>query len=541
MRRRRVENAGGGTVVPVDDLIDVAHQSISLAVREMSCRIGIDTASFRRASANLERIGQIKLSDELLRQVVESEGRAVIAWADQEQLELDFDARQCVTSETESGAPASRAYVGIDGFMIPMVTQAEADKRLKKARTRRKTLKRKKGVRRRPLRRQARGADQRYKEFKLVTMYDQDQEHKLTRVTRGGVDSAQRLLRGMAEDVHLHGADQVVAVTDGAEWIAGLVDRNLPRDKTTAILDFYHAGEHVHQTRRVVFGEASEPGKAWAEQVIAALLKDEWDRMWQHLASRRARVRGPAKQRSLDHLMQYLAQRREKLRYGQFRAAGLQIGSGPTESGCKSEARRLKGAGMRWTGRNAEAIMALEGLHQSHLCPLTGNDPTPPEVLADPSRCRLPASTRNHRRPRYDPLSGALAMNNHRRRTHLASPARSLDREAAALQRLSGFKSPRSYEKSLGIQAVSVFQQQIEKQHTRFGQLAELWRLHVPEPIWIHSALTSYVRGTLTVTLDSSSHLFELKQILLAGLERQILFAGKKTGLRKISLKLGGR
>jgi hypothetical protein len=353
----------------VDDLIDVAHQSISLAVREMGCRIGIDTASFLRASQNLDRIGQIKLSDELLRQVVESEGRAALTWQDEEQLELDFDARACVTRQTPGGEPASRVYVGIDGFMIPMVTQGEAQKRLEKAKARRRTLQRKKGVRRRPLSKQARGADQRYKEFKLVTMYDQDQQHKLVRVTRGGVDQAARLLRGMAEDVHLRGADQVVAVTDGAEWIAGLLERNLPRGKTTGILDFYHASEHVHQTRRVLFGEDNEAGHAWTGRIIDALLKDDWETMWNHLASQRSRVRGPAKRRSLDNLMQYLAQRQEKVRYGTFRAAGLQIGSGPTESGCKSEARRLKGPGMRWTGRNAEAVMALEGLHQSHRWP----------------------------------------------------------------------------------------------------------------------------------------------------------------------------
>lgn len=359
----------GGTIVPVDDLIDLAHQSISLAVREMGCRIGIDTGSFRRAADNLDRIGQIKLSDDLLRQVVESEGNAVIAWQDQEQLELDFDARQCVTNETIDGEPVSRVYVGIDGFMIPMVTQAEAQKRLQKVRTRRKRLPRKRGVHRTPLRKQAIGADQRYKEFKLVTMYDQGQEHKLTRVTRGGVDQAARLLRGMAEDVHLRGADQVAAVTDGAEWIAGLIDRNLPRAKTTVILDFYHASEHVHATRHVIFGEKKEPGASWASQILGALLEDDWDGMWQQLASQRARVRGPAKRRSLDKLMQYLAARREKVRYGKFKEAGLKIGSGPTESGCKSEARRLKGIGMRWRARNAEAVMALEGLHQSHLWP----------------------------------------------------------------------------------------------------------------------------------------------------------------------------
>ena len=44
--------------------------------------------------------------------------------------------------------------------------------------------------------------------------------------------------------------------------------------------------------------------------------------------------------------MQYLLSRREKLDYARFRAMGLKIGSGPTESGCKSESRRLKGVGM---------------------------------------------------------------------------------------------------------------------------------------------------------------------------------------------------
>jgi hypothetical protein len=356
------------TAGSIDDLIDLTHQSVSMAVREMGCRIGIDSASFLRAAQNLDRIGQIKLSDELLRRVVESEGRSVIAWQDGEQLELDFDARVCVTDQTADKEPVSRVYVGIDGFMIPMVTQAEADKRLEKARTRRKKLPRRKGVHRARLGR-AIGADQRYKEFKLVAMYDQGQTRKLMRVTRGGVDQAACLLRGMAEDVHLRGADQVAAVTDGAEWIARLIDANLPKNKTTAILDFYHASEHVHASRRVVFAEADAAGDAWANDVLKRMLEGTWEALWDELIQTRNRVRSSAKRRSLDGLMQYLSSRRDKINYSHFKAAGLKIGSGPTESGCKSEARRLKGIGMRWKARNAEAVMALEGLHQSHLWP----------------------------------------------------------------------------------------------------------------------------------------------------------------------------
>lgn len=350
----------------MDDLIDLAHQGISLAVREMCCRIGTDSASFARAAANLNRVGQLSLSDETLRQVVESDGRAVLAWQDHEQLELDFDAGACQTRATPEGASTTRVYVGIDGFMLPMVTEGEQGKRFEKARARRQRLKRKRGVRRPPLVRR-RGADQRYKEFKLVSLYDQDQQHKLMRVTRHGPDRAGKMLRGMAEDVRLHRADQVVAVTDGAEWIARLIERNLPKQKTTAILDFYHAAEHVHQTRRVLYGEENEAGQRWAHTLIEAMLEQPFDAWWDILVEARGRCRAATKRKAADSLMQYLLTRREKIDYARFKAMGLKIGSGPTESGCKSQSRRLKGPGMRWAATNAEGMLALESLHQSNL------------------------------------------------------------------------------------------------------------------------------------------------------------------------------
>ena len=43
----------------------------------------------------------------------------------------------------------------------------------------------------------------------------------------------------------------------------------------------------------------------------------------------------------------------------------------------------------------------------------------------------------------------------------------------------------------------------------------------------------------LTVLVDSSSHLYELKQLLLAGLQQQLLLACNAAGLRKITLKPG--
>jgi hypothetical protein len=367
LRRRRFENDGGGTNVAVDELIDLAACGVSLAVREMCCRIATDSGSFARAAANLDRLAQVKLSDEKLRQLAEGEGRAVLAWQEHEQLEFDFDAGKCLTNQTADGSVQSRIYGGVDGFLLPTVTDAEMAKRFEKAVVRRRSLKRKKGVRRPKLRRRP-GADQRYKEMKLVTIYDQDKSHRLVRATRSGVKQAGRLLRNMSADVKLKSAAQVVAVADGAEWIARLIDANLPA-KTTVILDYFHASQHVHQTRRTLYGEDNADGHKWSGDLLEALCNGKWQDTWELLMQTRSKLRSKVKRKSVDGLAGYLLERKDKVDYASFRAAGFDIGSGPTESMCKSLSRRMKGIGMRWAGRNLEPMVALESLHQSNLWP----------------------------------------------------------------------------------------------------------------------------------------------------------------------------
>jgi hypothetical protein len=348
----------------VDELIDLAACGVSLAVREMCCRIATDSGSFARAAANLNRLAQVRLSDEKLRQLAESEGRVVLAWQEHEQLEFDFDAGKCLTNQTADGSMQSRVYAGVDGFLLPTVTDAEMSKRFAKAVVRRRTLKRKKGIRRGRLRRKP-GADQCYKEMKLVTLYDQDKTHRLVRATKSGVKQAGRLLRDMSADVKLKSAAQVVAVADGAEWIARLFDANLPA-KTTVILDYFHASQHVHQTRRTLFGQTHADGDAWAKKLLDSLSQGQWENTWDLLVQTRSKLRNKSRRKSVDDLMRYLLERKQKVDYASFRAAGYDIGSGPTESMCKSLSRRMKGIGMRWKIGNAESMVALESLHQSN-------------------------------------------------------------------------------------------------------------------------------------------------------------------------------
>jgi hypothetical protein len=110
----------------------------------------------------------------------------------------------------------------------------------------------------------------------------------------------------------------------------------------------------------------------------------------------------------------------------------------------------------------------------------------------------------------------------------------------AELKRLDRVKrsAPPATE-TLGPAMITFFKQSVEKRHTKLGKIAECWSRLVPETLDAHCALESLNRGTLNVVVDSASHLFELKQLLLAGLQQQLLLACRSAGLRKISLKPG--
>jgi hypothetical protein len=113
-------------------------------------------------------------------------------------------------------------------------------------------------------------------------------------------------------------------------------------------------------------------------------------------------------------------------------------------------------------------------------------------------------------------------------------------REEQALQRISSVKQFHdAAQGTLGEEMVAFFKNAVQKRQTKLGKIAECWGTLIPETIADHCALEGYSRGVLTVIVDSSSHLYELKQLLLAGLQDQLLLACKSAGLRKINMRMG--
>jgi hypothetical protein len=92
---------------------------------------------------------------------------------------------------------------------------------------------------------------------------------------------------------------------------------------------------------------------------------------------------------------------------------------------------------------------------------------------------------------------------------------------------------------AFGPELLQFFKISVEKRNAKFSKIADAWGKLIPQTLNDHCALESFARGMLCVLCDSSSHLFELKQLLLAGLEKQLILACSAAGLKKIMLKRG--
>ena len=354
LRRRRWHSLADGTTAPLDAWIDIAEASISLGVREMACRLNGGASNFDKTAANLRRAAQVSLSGETLRQLVENEGKRVVRLERSGGLPIDWSARDC---QTDTGK--LRVYFGCDGVMVPMITDAEKQLRRRKIKNKR----RRSGKKAAPLPPVRSGADQKYKEFKIVAYYDQDQDNRLVSGTRGNHKVAGRLMRRQGGRIHLDEADEKVGLVDGAPWIRNQIQRqNLPLDALG--LDFYHLSEHVHKARREIYGEDAA-GNDWASSLLHTFKHQGFDKAWEALMAWRSNQRGPRRRRVADQLTAYVCERREMICYPEFLAKKWQIGSGPTEATCKTLTARLKSSGKRWDSDNAEALMALEALSQS--------------------------------------------------------------------------------------------------------------------------------------------------------------------------------
>lgn len=156
---------------------------------------------------------------------------------------------------------------------------------------------------------------------------------------------------------------QLVAISDGAEWIA----RWLASRHTDAvmILDFYHATEHLADFAKAAFSDEHACSN-WIETCSKQLLEGLLDRVIEAIADKKNTCKKQDVKQQADSLIKYYEHNRYRMKYHQYRAAGYCIGSGAIESAISTVVQqRCKLVGQRWTKR-LNAVLNMRAVFKSH-------------------------------------------------------------------------------------------------------------------------------------------------------------------------------
>jgi hypothetical protein len=182
----------------------------------------------------------------------------------------------------------------------------------------------------------------------------------------GAIETAEAFgwrIYGEARRRGLARARLVVVLGDGAEWVKNLAEWHFPG--AILIVDLYHARQHLSNLCRILFGATEKKMERQRRRFWAWL---DAGRVEQIVRQARPHLPlDPDLKKTAEGEIQYLAKNKNRMRYAEFRAQGLFVGSGVIEAGCKTViGQRLKQSGMEWSNRGANAIITLRCMMKSN-------------------------------------------------------------------------------------------------------------------------------------------------------------------------------
>lgn len=203
-----------------------------------------------------------------------------------------------------------------------------------------------------------------------VSIYGQGVEGPEKRDTRFLARMPETGMKTLLEQI----ADQVVrakhgrsfrefaVICDGKDTIWSAASSQPVLHDAVWILDFYHASENLMKAATAIFGEGDEATR-WHQKLRDKLILDSRAVENAMRTMRRCRplTATNSKERNvLDNAIEYFRFHRERMRYSDFIARGLPIGSGPVESAAKNIVQaRLKRSGMRWSRDGGQHVLDL--------------------------------------------------------------------------------------------------------------------------------------------------------------------------------------
>jgi hypothetical protein len=328
--------ACGHGFCPRDRQLGLEDTSLSPAVTRMVAAVGA-LVSFEEGSQLLQELAGVSVNAKQVERAAEGLG-----------VEIGADEKRDMTPVLVQPLP-STLYLGVDGTGVPMRAQELKGRSGKQPDGSAKT-----------------------REVKLCTVWSAESRDDEDRPVRdegsvsytAAIESAatldvdevpsaftQRVLRE-ASRRRFTQAERTVVIGDGAPWIWKIAQELFPR--AIQIVDRFHVKQTLCTVSKAVYGADSPQAHQWARR-----RHDELD-AGKFTDLLRAVRRHSANSADARKCFQYLHRNRDRMRYPHFEALGLCTSSGVVEAGCKVVVgTRLKRAGMHWTLRGSNAIIAL--------------------------------------------------------------------------------------------------------------------------------------------------------------------------------------
>jgi hypothetical protein len=328
--------ACGHGFFPRDSAWGLQDSSLSPAVQRMTALVGA-LLSFQEGSLLLKELAAVGLPAKRVERCAEALGAEVAA-----------DEKQSLEPIDQTPLPTT-LYLSLDGTGVPMRCSELFGRAGKQVDGSAKT-----------------------REVKVCAIWSAESRDKLDRPVRdqgsvtysAAIESAamrdtdeqrseftDRVLRELMRRRFTQ-APRTAAVADLAPWIWNTTRELLPR--TTQIADRFHVKEHLSSLAKSLYPADAQQAKAWTQRRYEELDSGRFADLLR--AVRRHADSSPEARKCF----QYLHHNRERMRYRKFEAEGLCTSSGVIEAGCKVVVgARLKRAGMHWTVRGANAIIAL--------------------------------------------------------------------------------------------------------------------------------------------------------------------------------------
>jgi hypothetical protein len=326
------------TRYPGDEILNVANTTRSPGLRRMMARAG-SQSTFKEAAEDLKIYAGIQVSAKDSERVAEAVGEDIERWAGEERRWL---LRKNSIVPLKKTIPV--LYICYDGTGVPMIPSEVQGRKGKQP-----------------------DGSAKSREAKLGCVFTQTTTDEKGFPIRdpnstsfvGAIEPAEEFgWRIYAEALRrgLYAAKLVAVLGDGAEWVRGVAEMHFPG--AILIVDLYHAREHISKLCEILFHPEENMVVhhriRWWYDMDLGNIEKIIDEAQAYLPE------DPQRRKIAQKELNYLQKNKERMRYAQFRARGLFVGSGVVEAGCKSLiGHRLKQSGMEWSVRGANAIISL--------------------------------------------------------------------------------------------------------------------------------------------------------------------------------------